>query len=206
MVRGDGVEATLKYLSTFGQEDAALPAAYLRSQLEGLLADRRDVLKLLIRAQGIPDGFDERLALGLAGGDAAEQLDALLARDVLRREGALIVIPDEVCAFIATLPPGRAKQAHLDRVIAQYFAQNMARTIRPLDAVSRARLNNVRARLSGDQRGACLCAGGAGACWWRRPGLRRQGWPGILRATPKPCAASFLRATTWPGCKWRWAA
>ncbi|MEB2287851.1 MAG: hypothetical protein OZ934_07060 [Anaerolineae bacterium] len=150
MVRGDGVEATLKYLSAFDQDDdAALPAAYLRRQLEWLMADHRDALKLLIRAQGIPDGFDERLALGLAGGDAAEQLELLLARDVLRRDEALFVIPDEVRAFTRErFPLDAPKQAHLDRVIAQYFAQTWPDDLTsPLDAVSRARLNNVRALL-----------------------------------------------------------
>jgi len=147
MMRREGAEATLKYLSAFDQDDATLPAAYLRRHLEWLMADRRDALKLLIRAQGIPDGFDERLALGLAGADAAEQLETLLAWDVLRRDGALFVIPDEVRAFIRErFPLDAPKQAHLDRVIAQYFAQTWPEgSSGPLDAVSRARLNNVRA-------------------------------------------------------------
>jgi tetratricopeptide (TPR) repeat protein len=147
MIRREGVDAPLKYLGGFDQDDAALPGAYLRRRLEWLLADQRDLLKLLIRAQGMADALDERLALGLAGADAAAQLEVLVAQDLLRRDGTLVVIPGEVRAFIRErFPLDAAKQAHLDRVIVQYFAQTWpADTPEPLDAVSRARLNNVRA-------------------------------------------------------------
>lgn len=147
MVQRDGVEQTLKYLSAFDQDATLLSRTYLRRQLEWLLADRRDVFKLLIRAQAIPDRLDERLALGLAGSNAADHLTALLDRDILQRDGALIVIPDEVRAFVRErFPLDAAKQAHLDRVIAQYFAQTWPDEVpAPLTADWRARLNNVRA-------------------------------------------------------------
>lgn len=147
MVRRDGIEVTLKYLSAFDQDATTLPRAYLRRQLEWLLADQRDVFRLLIRAQGLPAPLDERLALGLAGRDAAEHLSALLDHDILQRDGALIAIPAEVRAFVRErFPLDAARQAHLDRVIAQYFAQTWPdETPAPLPAEWRARLSNVRA-------------------------------------------------------------
>ena len=147
MVQRDGVDNALKYLSAFNQDAATLPRAYLRRQLEWLLADRRDVFKLLIRAQGLPDRLDERLALGLAGTNAVEHLAILLDHDIVQRDGSLIAIPDEVRAFVRErFPLDAAKQAHLDRVIMQYFAQTWSEEMPvPLNAEWRARLNNVRA-------------------------------------------------------------
>ncbi len=158
MVRRDGVDATLKYLSAFDQDAATLPRAYLRRQLEWLLADRREVFRLLIRAQGLPAPLDERLALGLAGRDAADHLSVLLDRDILQRDGTLIAIPAEVRAFVwERFPLDTPKQAHLDRVIAQYFAQTWPDEVpTPLPAEWRARLSNVRALLDRQLSGPVL--------------------------------------------------
>ncbi len=146
MVERHGITRTLDDLKPLASEKGDLLRAYLRRRLEKLVIEQRALLKLLIRAQGLPGALDERLALGLTGANAAEHVAALVEHEVLLREGALYVVPDDVRAFIRDrFPLDAARQEHVDRVVLQYYAQTWPEeTPDPLPEALHARLDNVR--------------------------------------------------------------
>jgi tetratricopeptide (TPR) repeat protein len=145
-----GAERALEDLGVF-REDMADPVTfYMRQRLEWLVLESAKPLRLLIRAQQLPDAFDERLAVGLSGEGAVEHVGTLLQHGLLQRDGSLYVIPAEVRALVGRRYPLNEEQRdHVDQVVMRYLTQTWppGEVAPPLTHEIYARLNNARALL-----------------------------------------------------------
>ena len=143
----DGALDVLRGLQHDPQDVAANPqAAYISRRLERLAQDDPAALKLLVRAQGLPDDFDKKVALGLGGNGAAGHVQRLIAAGLLEQDETLHHIPPNVRAVVAQrFPLIPQKQDQIDRVLMAYYTQATPGQV-PRERV--AQLNNVRGLLA----------------------------------------------------------
>lgn len=146
-VGADGIAAALERLRAFSPATTDIPGAYVREQLEWLVAQQDTALRLLVRAQHLPDGIEDRLAQGLGGQGSAERL---LRAGLLHRDHDLYRVPAGVGAWVgAHLPQAPELGPAVSRAIMNYLVQSWPGTppATPLPRVTAARLNNTRALL-----------------------------------------------------------
>jgi tetratricopeptide (TPR) repeat protein len=150
LVEALGVERALEDLRAFRQDIPDPVTFYLRQRLEWIVLESTGPLRLLIRAQQLPDAFDERLAVGLGGEGTVEHVRTLLQHGLLRRDGSLYVIPAEVRALIGRrYPLDQQQRDRVDQVVMRYLTQTWpsGEVSAPLAHEVYARLNNARALL-----------------------------------------------------------
>jgi tetratricopeptide (TPR) repeat protein len=148
-VKAVGFDAAMAELSDL---DPNLPDpvdAVLRRHLAELTAEPERVLRLLVRAQGLVDAFDQGLAEGLAGDHADDHIDTLLDSGLLMQDGGLLDVPSRVRAAVREQFPLAAGQLRrLDDAVLRYLVRGYIADELPLDRVRQARLNNLRAVLA----------------------------------------------------------
>jgi tetratricopeptide (TPR) repeat protein len=153
LVEALGIERALEDLRVFRQEmpeHAPDVVRKLAALLESVTLESSGPLRLLIRAQQLPDAFDERLAVGLGGEGTVEHVRTLLQHGLLQRDGSLYVIPADVRALIGRrYPLDQQQRDRVDQVVMRYLTQTWppGEVSAPLPHEVYARLNNARALL-----------------------------------------------------------
>jgi tetratricopeptide (TPR) repeat protein len=147
-----GIERALDMLSILEPESPDPVEVYLRRRMRALATSAGNPLGLISRAQGLPDAFDTRLAHGLAGEGAQEQIETLRQNSLLMRAGNQIAIPLAARAFAGEYAPlNQQSQDLIDKTVMTYLARSWperADDAPPvIDPEMRARLNNTRALL-----------------------------------------------------------
>lgn len=147
-----GIDTALDDLRVFNDAVDDPVSLYLRRRIEWLGVREDRALRLLARIHGLPEAFDETLARGLAGNDAAAQIETLLESGLMRQEGKLCDLPAGVRELVRDNPnTQRQPREQVDRVIMSYLAQTWPQAdgdpAMPLSPALQARLNNTRALL-----------------------------------------------------------
>ncbi len=150
LVKVHGIERAMEVLRGLQhdpQDVTADPqAAYISRRLERLAQDDPAALKLLVRAQGLPDDFDKKVALGLGGNGAAGHVQRLIAAGLVEQDDTLYHIPSNVRTVVAQrFPLIPQKQDQIDRVLMAYYTQAAPG---PVSRERAAQLNNVRGLLA----------------------------------------------------------
>lgn len=124
MVEAQGVPYALEELRAFAVNEPDLPKLYARRQLRQLSLREDRALNLLVRSQGLPDAMREDLARRLCGEGADQHIQTLLGHGLLRREGALLRVPDAARALVAAQAPlNDAEGDRVDRALMEYLAR-----------------------------------------------------------------------------------
>lgn len=159
-IEGHGIAAALRALDTFPASESDPLLAHITLQVEALKQDDHGALRLLRRAAGLPDAFDQRLAHGLGGNGAQQMIDTLIDYGLLVWDDDFFALPPLVQAHVAAhLPLEPQHRAQVDRVIMTYLTHIWPTDAPVQGALTRtdwARLNNARAllrRYSIEQRG-----------------------------------------------------
>lgn len=153
LAAAEGLPGALEELAAYKPDMPEPLALYLRRRITLLAGEPDSAVRLLIRAQHLPDAFDRDLARVLLGGvgQADAQIETLLRYHLLRDEDGLLRIPPLTRSQIAAVSPLQgAKADQTDSFIMRYLVQRWAQTPeRPLEApltrAEQAMLNNTRA-------------------------------------------------------------
>ncbi|NDJ79193.1 MAG: AAA family ATPase [Chloroflexi bacterium] len=158
VIESDGLAAALKDLSAV---KADMPSAYINQRIKQLAVEQEAALRLVVRAQGLPDAFDGTLVAHFGGDRTAQHVTLLIKYGLLEREGELYLIPPPVLAFVRQQFVFKTtEQTDLDQLLINYFTdtwQALGPDDMALTRARRAMLNNTRALVKRQ-----MAAGGVG--------------------------------------------
>lgn len=152
LVESDGLSYALEDLAAYRPELKDALELYLGRRIKLLALEPDEPLRLIIRAQAMPDIFEAALVPVVAGGAARQHIGMLAKHSLVEQHGGWLWIPARVRAYCRDYYPlAAAELQQIDRLVLAYYAENWpeqpAGEPLVLDRALRARLNTVRASL-----------------------------------------------------------
>lgn len=120
LARLDGAATALEDLAALAADTSRLFERYVGTQYQKLAAATQSFLR---RLQGLPDGFDRRVAQAIDS-QSREHLRTLIQHQLLRREGVLYLFPPTVRLYLRQrYPLSEADQDTIDQAIIHHWLE-----------------------------------------------------------------------------------
>lgn len=154
LVESNGLPHALEELGAFRPDMPDPLRLYVGRQIKLIEAEAQHPPNLLVWAQGLPDSFDVGMSGVLSGGKDSQIIQTLIARCLIRHDGALFSIPREVRAFVRQFYPlPENEQDQVDEYTLRYLARSWpsvqaagrpAMSVTQKTRLERATVNNLR--------------------------------------------------------------